>query len=297
MKNNLGIMVKNFLGITLGNFLYTAAVVFFILPIGLMTGGAAGLGIFLQGTLGIPITVFTYIFNIVMFILGAWVMGKRFALTTLLSTIEYPVFLSILTEISKITGPLTNDRLLATVLAGIVIGIGLGIVFDCGASTGGMDIPPLILQKLTGMNLSIALYLFDIVILILQIFVVDHSMILYGILLVFLYTAVMNSVMTRGKRQMQLQIISPHYEEINKVITSEIDRGSTLIEVIGGYSGKPSMAVLTVVSPRELFRLQQLVQNIDPSAFITISEVREVKGRGFSMRKFYPETPAKAPEK
>ncbi len=289
--------MKNFLGITLGNFLYTAAVVFFILPCGLMTGGSAGLGIFLQATLGLPITVFTYIFNIAMFILGAWIMGKKFALTTLLSTFEYPIFLSILTEISKITGPLTDDRLLATVLAGLVIGAGLGIVFDCGASTGGMDIPPLILQKFTGINLSVALYALDVVILVLQIIVSEREMILYGILLVFIYTLTMNRVMLQGKRQMQLQIISPHYEEINRVITAEIDRGSTLIQVTGGYSGKPSMAVLTVVSPREQFRLQQLVHSIDPSAFITISEVREVKGRGFSMRKFYPDTQAKVPEK
>ena len=279
--------MKNLLRISLGNLIYTFAVTFFILPCGLLTGGTTGLGIFLQAVFGIPITVFAYIFNAATFLLGAWILGRRFALTTLLSTIEFPVFLTVLTRIADLTGPLTDDRLLATIFAGICIGVGIGIVIESGASTGGMDIPPLILHKKTGANVSRTLYICDFIILLLQIIVSGREQILYGILLVILYTIILDRVLIRGKRQIQLQIISPRYEEINRVITSDIDRGSTLVHVTGGFSRKPSMAVLTVVSPRELFKLQQLVKAIDPDAFITISEVREVEGRGFSIRKDY----------
>ena len=279
--------MKNLLRISLGNLIYTFAVTFFILPCGLLTGGTTGLGIFLQAVFGIPITVFAYIFNAATFLLGAWILGRRFALTTLLSTIEFPVFLTVLTRIADLTGPLTDDRLLATIFAGICIGVGIGIVIESGASTGGMDIPPLILHKKTGATVSRPLYIWDFIILLLHIIVSGGEKSLYGILLVILYTIILDRVLIRGKRQIQLQIISPRYEEINRVITSDIDRGSTLVHVTGGYSRKPSMAVLTVVSPRELFKLQQLVKAIDPDAFITISEVREVEGRGFSIRKDY----------
>ncbi len=283
--------MKNILRITLGNLIYTSAVTFFILPCGLLTGGTTGIGIFLEAVFGIPITVFTYIFNVTMFILGAWVLGKKFALTTLLSTFEFPIFLSLLTWLASLTGPLTDDRLLAAIFSAVLIGVGIGIVFDSGASTGGMDIPPLILQKKTGLSVSVALYVCDVVILVLQIIVSDREQILYGILLVIMYSVILNQVLLRGKRQIQLQIISPKYEEINRVITADIDRGSTLVHVMGGYSHHPSMAVLTVVSHRELFKLEELVHEIDPGAFITISEVREVRGRGFSMRKEYPDQP------
>lgn len=279
--------MKNFLLISLGNFIYTIAVAFFILPNDLITGGTTGLALFAQYTLHIPITAFVYIFNIAMFLLGAWVLGKAFALTTILSTFEYPFFLSILQIAAAHIGPLTSDKLLATIFAGIGIGVGIGMVIQAGASTGGMDIPPLVIQKKTGISVSITLYLFDFSILLLQMFISDREQVLYGILLVLMYTIILDRLLINGKRQIQLKIISPAYEAINKAIQADLDRGTTLLAIHGGYSGQPSNAVLTVVSPRELFKLQELILQIDPEAFITINEVREVRGRGFTAQKRY----------
>ena len=279
--------MKNFLLITFGNLVYTFAVVFFILPNNLMTGGTTGLALFFRYLFGIPITAFAYIFNITMFLLGAWILGKAFALTTILSTFEYPLFLGLLQILARHVGPLTSDLMLSTIFAGACIGIGIGLVIQAGASTGGMDIPPLILQKMTGIPVSVSLYVFDFSILLLQIFISDREKLLYGILLVLMYTIILDRVLINGKRQIQLKIISPEYETINRRIQNELDRGTTLISIHGGYSGQPSQAVLTVVSPRELFRLQELVRSTDPTAFITINEVREVRGRGFSLQKDY----------
>lgn len=279
--------MKNFLLITFGNLVYTFAVVFFILPNNLMTGGTTGLALFFRYLFGIPITAFAYIFNITMFLLGAWILGKAFALTTILSTFEYPLFLGLLQILARHVGPLTSDLMLSTIFAGAGIGIGIGLVIQAGASTGGMDIPPLILQKMTGIPVSVSLYVFDFSILLLQIFISDREKLLYGILLVLMYTIILDRVLINGKRQIQLKIISPEYETINRRIQNELDRGTTLISIHGGYSGQPSQAVLTVVSPRELFRLQELVRSTDPTAFITINEVREVRGRGFSLQKDY----------
>lgn len=279
--------MKNFLLISLGNFIYAIAVAFFILPNDLITGGTTGLALFAQYTLHIPITAFVYIFNIAMFLLGAWVLGKAFALTTILSTFEYPFFLSILQIAAAHIGPLTSDKLLATIFAGVGIGVGIGMVIQAGASTGGMDIPPLVIQKKTGISVSITLYLFDFSILLLQMFIADREQVLYGILLVLMYTIILDKLLINGKRQIQLKIISPAYEAINKAIQADLDRGTTLLAIHGGYSGQSSNAVLTVVSPRELFKLQELVLRIDPEAFITINEVREVRGRGFTAQKKY----------
>ena len=279
--------MKNFLLITFGNLVYTFAVVFFILPNNLMTGGTTGLALFFRYLFGIPITAFAYIFNITMFLLGAWILGKAFALTTILSTFEYPLFLGLLQILARHVGPLTSDLMLSTIFAGACIGIGIGLVIQAGASTGGMDIPPLILQKMTGIPVSVSLYVFDFSILLLQIFISDREKLLYGILLVLMYTIILDRVLINGKRQIQLKIISPEYETINRRIQNELDRGTTLISIHGGYSRQPSQAVLTVVSPRELFRLQELVRSTDPTAFITINEVREVRGRGFSLQKDY----------
>lgn len=279
--------MKKFLLITLGNFIYTFAVVFFILPNGLITGGTTGLALFFRYLCNIPITAFVYVFNIIMFLLGAWILGRAFALTTILSTFEYPLFLWLMQILAAHIGPLTGDLMLSTIFAGAGIGIGIGMVIQAGASTGGMDIPPLVLQKKTGIPVSVSLYVFDFSILLLQIFISDRERVLYGILLVLMYTLILDRVLINGKRQIQLKIISPEYEIINRKIQTELDRGTTLLSIQGGYSGQPSRAVLTVVSPRELFKLQELVHNIDPTAFITINEVREVRGRGFSLQKDY----------
>ena len=287
MQKHIPKALYNFLIISLGNLIYSFAVAFFILPNGLITGGTTGLALFGQYMFHIPITAFVYVFNIAMFLLGAWVLGKAFALTTILSTFEYPFFLGILQMLAGRIGPLTDDKLLATLFAGAGIGIGLGLVIQAGASTGGMDIPPLVIEKKFGFPVSVSLYLFDFGILILQIFISDREQVLYGILLVVLYTIILDKLLINGKRQIQLKIISPEYKHINKEIQTKLDRGTTLLAIEGGYSGQASYAVLTVVSPRELFKLQELVHDIDPNAFISINEVREVRGRGFSLQKEY----------
>ena len=150
-----------------------------------------------------------------------------------------------------------------------------------------MDIPPLVIEKKLGFPVSVSLYLFDFCILILQIFISDREQVLYGILLVVLYTVILDRLLINGKRQIQLKIISPEYQLINKKIQTDLDRGTTLLSIEGGYTGRPTYAILTVVSPRELFKLQELIRATDPNAFITINEVREVRGRGFSLQKEY----------
>ena len=158
---NLGIIL-------LGNLLYSLAVAFFILPVGLITGGTTGIAIFVQHYTGLAISTFVTVFNIVMFVLGAVVLGKKFAMTTLVSTFVYPLFLKVGEIVSARVGVLTTDPMLCTVFAGLLIGAGIGLVIQAGASTGGMDIPPLVINKKTGLPVAGMLYGFDVLILLLQ---------------------------------------------------------------------------------------------------------------------------------
>lgn len=275
------------LKIILGNLLYSAAVAFFIIPNGLITGGTTGIGLFLNEIFGVNITVFVAAFNVVMFGLGYFILGKKFALSTLLSTIFYPIFLALSQYLYIITGPLTQNKMLSTIYAGVLIGVGIGMVIQSGASTGGMDIPPLIFNKKLGIAVSKSLCVFDILILILQMSLSDSEQILYGILLVVLYTFAIEQVSISARKKTQFTIISNCYKQINDEIQDKIDRGSTILKAEGGYSKKDTYVVMSVISKREEFVMRELILNIDPEAFIVVNQVGEVKGRGFSLDKIY----------
>jgi Uncharacterized conserved protein len=284
MTTDLGKKISKVFFIILGNFIYALAVVMFILPNQLITGGTTGLGLVFQHGFGISLPFFVLLFNVMMFIFGAVMLGKTFVFTTMISSICYPVLLSILQRNSVLTS-MTQDKILATILGGLMIGIGIGLVIRVGASTGGMDIPPLVLNKKLGIPISFFFYTFDIIILLLQIVFADKEQILYGILLVFIYTIVLDRVLLMGQMQTQVKIISEKYNEINQMIVKTMDRGCTLINAKGGYLQKEQPMILTVVSNRQLGQLNQKIAEIDSEAFIVISRVNEVSGRGFSLKK------------
>lgn len=278
--------IRSILCILLGNMIYALAVVSFIMSNDLITGGTTGLALFANHYLNIPISSFVAVFNILMFVLGLVFLGVNFALSTLLSTVLYPVLLEIFQNIEGLRN-LTQDPLLAVILAGIMIGFGLGLVVKVGGSTGGMDIPPLILNKKLRIPVSVGLYLFDFSILIIQMFYTNKENVLYGILLVIIYTLVLDKVLLTGEKQMQVKIISEEYLKINDAILKDLNRGSTLLESRGGYEKTDSYVILSVLSKRELNQLQKIVNDIDPAAFMVINQVNEVRGRGFSLEKRY----------
>jgi uncharacterized membrane-anchored protein YitT (DUF2179 family) len=286
MLKSYSSFIKNIALVLLGNTILAAAVAAFILPSGLISGGTTGLALLFNHQFGIPITAFVSVFNIAMFILGAVALGKSFILTTLISTFYYPFILGVLQNVSFLQH-MTSDPLLSTIYAGIMVGIGIGIVIKAGASTGGMDIPPLALNKKFGVPVSLSMYAFDFAILISQMLFADKEQVLYGILLVLFYTFVLDKVLIFGHARMQVKVISEKYEEINQMIIQNLDRGSTLIHAETGYYHHKSLVVLTVVSNRELPKLNKLVLSIDSNAFMIINQINEVKGRGFTMERLY----------
>lgn len=278
--------LKNLFLIIVGNTLYTLAVVLFVKPTGLVTGGTTGIALFVNRVWEVPVPVFVAVFNVIMFLLGLWILGKRFALTTLFSTLYYPAALALL-EYFFAEVYITEDLMLATVCAGLLIGAGIGMVIRAGASTGGMDIPPLVLKKKLNIPVAWSLYAFDVSILLFQVIRADIQSILYGIIMIVIYTIVLNKVLVLGSGKIQVKIISKEYEKINHEVQQVLDRGSTLFEVEGGYLREESLAVLVVLENRELPKLNEIVKRIDPKAFLIINQVTEVRGRGFTLEKRY----------
>ena len=268
----------------LGNAILAMGTAAFVVPNGLISGGVTGIGLILQRLFGLPVDIGVFAADGVLFLLGAAVMGKAFAATIILSTIVYPTFFSLFGKIPFLTS-LTDDKLMAAIYAGLLMGAGIGLVIKVGGSTGGMDIPPIILHKLFGLSIPVMISVGDILLLLVQAFYSSTEQVLYGILVGMLTSIVIDKVLIMGQKQTQVMVISPEYERINQAIHQKIDRGSTLIHATSGLEKQEQKVVLSVISNRQLGDLNELILQIDPQAFVIANEVNEVKGRGFTLSK------------
>lgn len=276
----------NLLMVLLGNLLYALSVKLFVLPANLMSCGTTGIALVMNHLLGIPLTAFIFCFNVVMLVAGWWVLGRTFAMTTVISSIFYPAALELL---NRILGDvvITENLLLNVLFAGMGLGIALGIVMRAGASTGGMDIPPLILKKKFHISVSVSLWAFDFCILVSQMMFHPLEDLLYGILLIIAISVALNKVMLLGTSRTEIKIISGEAEAIREAILSQVDRGVTMLHGQSGYRHQELDVILTVVSNHELPKIERLARDIDPDCFVVISRVSEVWGRGFSYGKQY----------
>ena len=276
--------LTSILAVVVGNFLYALSVKVFLLPTGLVTGGTTGLAMVANHLCGVPVSAFVLVFNVAMLLLGWWLLGRALALTTLASSFLYPAFLEV---IGWFLGDrvLTDDLLLNTIFFGIGIGVSLGIVIRAGASTGGMDIPTLVLQKYLRIPVSVSMYAFDFLILLMQLFFSPVETVLYGIVLAIIYTVVLDKMLMLGTSRTEVRIVSEKAREISAAILEEVDRGVTLLHGEGGYLHAQTEIVMSIVSNRELIKLERLVHDIDPECFMVVSRVSEVHGRGFTIDK------------
>lgn len=278
--------LMSFLLVIMGNMIYALSVKLFLLPAGLVTGGTTGIALAIHHGTGFSISLFVLLFNMAMLAAGYLLLGKQFAVTTVVSTFTYPVALELF---NRLLGDLviTKDILLCTLFSGLGIGISLGIVIRAGASTGGMDIPPLVLNQYAKIPVSASLYLFDLAILAAQAFFTPAESLLYGILLVMTYSIMLDKLLLMGTTKTQIKIISKRSSEIQEAILHQLDRGVTVLSGETGYLHLETQVVLSVISNRELPKVEKIVHRIDPECFLIVSRVSEVRGRGFSMGKEY----------
>lgn len=272
--------------VILGNILYACTVKFFLIPADLISSGTTGISLVVNHFTGLDMSVFILCFNIFMLIIALIVLGKKFALTTIMSSVLYPLFLSLL---NNLVGDfrITDNTLLNVLFSGMGLGISLGTVLRQGASTGGMDIPPIILQKFFHIPVAVSLYVFDFIIILSQMSYHEPEDLLYGILLLMTTSITLDKILVMGTSRSEIKIVSRYYEQIRLAILKDLDRGVTILYGRSGYLGKNTEIVLSVVSNREIYKIQKIVKDIDPEYFMTVTKVSEVMGRGFSLDKKY----------
>ena len=273
-----------------GNILLGFAVAAFILPSGVIMGGATGVGIVLARFIPLDTATIVLCVNLMALALGWAVLGWRFVVATIASSLLYPIFLGAAQRIPGID-QLTADPLLAALLGGGLVGIAVGLVMRVGSSTGGTDVVNLVLHKWTHIPVSAAVYLTDIVIMVAQALFSDPEQILYGVVLLVVETIALDRVMLLGQSQTQLFVVSSQYEKLRQKCLTELQAGTTMVYIETGRTRTLQRGVLCVIPPRKLYAAQALIQSVDPHAFLTITQIKEVRGQGFSSERIYVESP------
>lgn len=266
-----------------GNALLAFLVAAFIIPHDIIAGGVTGIGIVMNKLVpGLDISLFILILNLLLLLLGLIVLGKKFFLTTVASSILYPAMLGFFQRIPGIEN-LTTDPVLAAIFAGCLMGVALGLVMRVGSSTGGTDVLNLVMAHWLHLPVAIFVWLGDIIIVGGQALFSSSEQILLGILVLVLETIILDKAMIIGKAQIQIFVISEQYEAIRDMLLDKLEAGVTMTMIETGRLRQEQMGVLCVIPQRKLYNATQRIQDIDPMAFITITQINEVRGRGFTV--------------
>ena len=275
--------------ILIGNILLAFAICAFVVPNGFMMGGSNGIALFLHNFIPLPLSVLNGILNVVLFLVGLLCMGKSFAATSLLSTILYPIIMAVFEQLPIATLFAGEDPLLCAVFCALCAGLGIGIVVRSGGSTGGMDIPPIILNKYTGIPVGTWLMIFDTVIVVAQVCFKGLDGLLLSLLIILLISLVVNRTIITGEQKVQIIIFSPAYEEIRQEILRSQDSGATMLDIETGMTGQTQKAVFSVVYAKKYPEIRDAALRIDPKAFIVTTEVKNVNGIGYTLARHLPE--------
>lgn len=249
----------------------------FLLPNQVASGGVSGISTILHGLFGWNPGFIQYAFNIPLFIAGVVVLGKKFGIKSFIGTITLP-FIVLLTNS---WGPWTDNPLLGALFGGIVVGLGIGLVFKGNASTGGTDLLAQIITKYTDISLGTSVLLIDGIIAISAAIVFDLEKGLYALIGLYVTTKTIDIIQLGLSQSKMVYIITMKQDEVRDAIYAEIDRGVTKLPAIGGYTREARPVLMVVVYQTEFTKLKQLIKNVDPSAFVIVSDAYEVLGEGF----------------
>lgn len=249
----------------------------FLLPNQVASGGVSGISTILHGLFGWNPGIVQYAFNIPLFIAGVLLLGKKFGIKSFIGTITLP-FIVLLTNSWE---PWTDNPLLGALFGGIIVGLGIGLVFKGNASTGGTDLLAQIITKFTGLSLGTSVLLIDGVIAISAAIVFDLEKGLYALIGLYVTTKTIDIIQLGFSQSKMVYIITLKQDEVREAIYAEINRGVTKLPAIGGYTGEARPVLMVVVYQTEFTKLKQLIKSVDPSAFVIVSDAYEVLGEGF----------------
>ncbi len=275
--------ITNVLLVIVGTFILTISVEFFILPYHILSGGVAGIAVAFEPFFHLDETLVANILTVALLVIGTLILGKQFGLDTLLSSLCYPVFTTLLAQIQPMFN-INVDPILASFYAGLFGGIGIGLVMRAGASTGGMDVPPLIANKLTGLKISQGVIITDGLTVLIGVVAYGIDAALIGLISVFASGYAIDKVLSlgAGSNAKSVTIISEKWRKIADQIMNQMDRGVTFLQGEGGYQNEEKKVILCVVSSKEYSHLVEIINSIDNRAFTITTDASDMHGEGFT---------------
>ncbi len=270
--------------ITFGVFLMGFGFYFFSMPNNLIIGGVSGLGVILTEALGLDVALLILIMNVIMLILGLAYYGKSFFLKTVYGSLLFPatIFIAEVVDARYTILPISNDLLLNVIFAGLMIGLGFGIVFRFGGTTGGIDIPQKIVHERFKIPFSVSMYIIDGTIVLIGAIYFGLEIGLYSVLSMLLIGKFVDLVILGGNNTKSVYIITKKPDEMKQEIFNRIERGVTEVPIVGGYSKDSKTMLLCVVRNREYYQVIKVVNEIDHDAFVFVNNSSEVLGEGFA---------------
>ena len=281
MKNDLLKKIKRILMVEAGTFIFAMAIGLFILPGKILSGGVAGITALLSNFIDFPEDLMAIVINIILFLLGSVFLGKGFFFNTLVFSVSYPFWLLL---VSRFFPSYEIDPILAAVYGGIIGGIGIGLMFRNGGSSGGTDAIALIAEKYFHVKVSLAVMMMDVVTVLAGLFIYGLNAVLIGLISVFLMSFALERTMEiyGGVEAKKFEIISDKYQEISRDILEIVERGTTLLDITGGFTGDAKKMLVVVVSDDQYSQVKSIVDKHDPKAFVIISQTKDVNGEGFT---------------
>lgn len=272
--------IKEFALITIGIFLVAISVVYFFEPNNIAAGGITGLAIVINHYIPfISIGPLVLMMDAILFIVALIVLGAKFGAKTIYSSFLLSTSMWIMQTFIPIN--ITNDLILATIFGTLISAVGMAIVFNANASTGGTDIIAKILNKFFHIEIGKSLLIVDFLVTLLGAVTFGINIGLYGLLAVIINGVVIDNIIAGFKTKSEITIISEKNKEISKFILDDLERGCTFIKGIGGFTGKDTSILYTVLDRNEFIKLKNKIKEIDKNAFITVGEFHEVMGEGF----------------
>ena len=276
---------KEYILITFGSALVALAIQLFFVPNQIAPGGVSGIGLVLNSlTPGISVSTYVIGLNIILFLLAFKLLGGGFGFKTLYASFSLSIIMWIIENVVR-PEAITDDLMLSSILGILLLGTGLGIVFNQDASTGGTDILAKILNKYMNLSMGLSMTIIDLMVVVLVAFFFGLERGLYAGLATFLNGIVIDRVVGGFNEKKQVFIITSDKDEVKSFIVNHIERGATIFSGEGGFSGAENHVIYTVLSTKEFVTLKTFLREEHPDSFVTVSSTTEVLGRGFSLPK------------
>lgn len=270
-----------YLGIALGSLIFAGGLNYFIIANGLAEGGFTGLALVIHYLTNWSVGIILLVLNIPLFFIGGYFWGKEFFFKTLLGVLA----VSLAIDLTANWGFQTNDLLLGALYGGTLTGIGIGLVLRSGATTGGVDILARLIHEKTGINIGSVYFGFDLALIFLVVIFFGLEIALYTLVALFIFSRVIDRFLEGGHEARAVTVISTANQEIKKAILHELERGATLFKGIGAYTGEEKNILYVIINKQQLLPIKKIIYEIDPQAFVIVSNVFEVIGEGFQPQK------------